>query len=39
MSDDMTPMRSERTHASCTTDETPLQRRLYAMNDDTKGAA
>jgi AmiR/NasT family two-component response regulator len=25
--------------ASCTTDETPLPRRLYAMNDDTKGAA
>ena len=25
--------------ASCTTDETPLPRRLYAINDDTKGAA
>ena len=25
--------------ASCTTDKTPLPRRLYAINDDTKGAA
>lgn len=25
--------------ASCTTDESPLRRRLYAINDDTKGAA
>ena len=25
--------------ASCTTDETPVPRRLYAINDDTKGAA
>lgn len=25
--------------ASCTTGETPLPRRLYAINDDTKGAA
>jgi len=25
--------------ASSTTDETPLPRRLYAINDDTKGAA
>lgn len=25
--------------ASCTTDESPLPRRLYAVNEDTKGAA
>jgi ANTAR domain-containing protein len=25
--------------ASCTTDKTPLPRRLCAINDDTKGAA
>ena len=25
--------------ASCTTDATPLPRRLYASNDDSKGAA
>jgi ANTAR domain len=25
--------------AACTTDKTPLPRRLYAINDDTKGAA
>lgn len=25
--------------ASCTTNTTPLPRRLYAINDDTKGAA
>jgi hypothetical protein len=25
--------------AACTTDEAPLPRRLYAINDDTKGAA
>jgi hypothetical protein len=25
--------------ASCTTDKTPLPRRLYAISDDTRGAA